>query len=255
MASNNQRDFSSEASRIRRAIIRRLVWSAIIAVGVFVLALLLFYLTPVLPNGPRHLDWALLEGFISLLSLALVLGGSIFALREYINNEIQQEKDEIQRQKDEAKVAFDVYQVIFDRLMNPEDIAARRWIIQHIPVLQPDEDQEAWVKAVRGKIQAWPEDWQGETSPGQIYVKRVLNTLDFVGFVAENYWGRWHDELVQWMSSPITKVWERIGPYVEYEAIERKEPDFYQAARMLSEYCLEWRREHRPVSKIIDGAI
>ena len=250
MASNNQRDFSSEASRIRRAIIRRLAWSAIIAAGVFVSALLLFYLTPVLPNGPHHLDWTLLEGFMSLISLALVLGGSVFALREYISNEIQQ-------QKEEKKVAFDVYQVIFDRLMNPEDTAARRWIIQNIPVWQPDEVQTAWIKAVRGKIQEWPEDWQGEMPPGQTHLKRVLNTLDFVGFVADHYWDMWRtdDELVQWMSSPITKVWERIGPYVEYEAVERQEPDFYQAARMLSQYCLDWRRVHHPVSRIIDGAI
>jgi hypothetical protein len=250
MASNNQRDFSSEAKLIRRVIIRRLAWSALIAIGVFVLALLLFYLTPVLPNGPHRLDWSLLEGFISLLSLALVLGGSVFALREYISNEIQQ-------QKDEKKVAFDVYQVIFDRLMNPEDTAARRWIILNVPVLPPGEDQAAWVKEVRAKIHEWPEDWQGETSPGQTYLKRVLNTLDFVGFVAEHYWDMWRtdDELVQWMSSPITKVWERIGPYVEYEADERNEPDFYQAARMLSQYCLQWRRAHRPVSRIVDGAV
>jgi hypothetical protein len=250
MASNNQRDFSSEAKLIRRVIIRRLAWSALIAIGVFVLALLLFYLTPVLPNGPHRLDWSLLEGFISLLSLALVLGGSVFALREYISNEIQQ-------QKDEKKVAFDVYQVIFDRLMNPEDTAARRWIILNIPVLPPGEDQAAWVKDVRARIHEWPDDWHGETSPGQTYLKRVLNTLDFVGFVAEHYWDMWRtdDELVQWMSSPITKVWERIGPYVEYEAEERDEPDFYQAARMLSQYCLQWRRAHRPVSRIVDGAV
>jgi hypothetical protein len=249
-SNNNQRDFSPEAKLIRQVIIRRLVWSALIAIGVFVSALLLFYLTPNLPNGPDHLDWSLLEGFLSLLSLALVLGGSVFALREYISNEIQQ-------QKDEKKVAFDVYQVIFDRLMNPEDTAARRWIILNVPVLPPGEDQAAWVKEVRAKIHEWPEDWQGETSPGQTYLKRVLNTLDFVGFVAEHYWDMWRtdDELVQWMSSPITKVWERIGPYVEYEAEERDEPDFYQAARMLSQYCLQWRRAHRPVSRIVDGAV
>ena len=93
--------------------------------------------------------------------------------------------------------------------------------------------------------------------PGQTHLKRVLNTLDFVGFVADHYWDMWRtdDELVQWMSSPITKVWERIGPYVEYEAVERQEPDFYQAARMLSQYCLDWRCVHHPVSRIIDGAI
>ncbi len=245
----NQRDFSPEAKQIRRVIIRRLGWSACIAVGVFVVSLLLFYLTPNLPNGPDELNWSLLEGFMSLLSLALVLGGSVFALREYISNEIQQ-------QKDEKKVAFDVYQVIFDRLMNPEDTAARRWIILNIRVLQPDEDPQTWVKEIRAKIHEWPDDWRGETSPGQTYLKRVLNTLDFVGFVAEHYWDMWRtdDELVQWMSSPITKVWERIGPYVEYEAVERNEPDFYQAARMLSKYCLQWRRGRYGVSQIINGA-
>jgi hypothetical protein len=249
MASNNQRDFSSEANRIRRVIVGRLFWSALIAIGVFALALALFYVTPVLPNGPHHLDWSLLEGFISLISLALVLGGSVFALREYISNEIQQ-------QKEEKKVAFDVYQVIFERLMNPEETAARRWIIQNISVLRDDEDEQAWVMQIRAKIHEWPDDWRGETAPGQTYLKRVLNTLDFVGFVAEHYWDMWRtdDELVQWMSSPITKVWERIGPYVEYEAEERNEPDYYQAGRMLSKYCLEWRRKNRPVSRIIDGA-
>jgi hypothetical protein len=249
MAANNQRDSNAEAKRIRQAIWGRLILAVLFGLAGVVVVLAMFYLTPILPNGPRHLDWSLLEGFVSLLSLLLVFGGAVFALREYIRNEIQQ-------QKDEKKVAFDVYLVIFDRLMNPEETAARRWIILNIPVRGPDEDEQAWVMQVREIIHDTPADWQGETPPGQTYLKRVLNTLDFVGFVAEHYWDMWQadDELVQWMSSPITKVWERIGPYVEYEAEERNEPDYYQAARMLSQSCLRWRRAHRPPSRIIDGA-
>ena len=98
-----------------------------------------------------------------------------------------------------------------------------------------------------------PEGWQKERPPGREHLKQILNTLDFIGFVASHYWTI-ENELVEWMNPLVAKVWERIGPYVEDEAKRRNEPDFYQAARELGDQCLEWRRAKGLTSIVIDDA-
>lgn len=215
---------------------------------IFLGGILLFpYIATNVPDGPQQVDWSLLEGFMGLLTVALIAGGSFFALFEYINSERQQKREG-------AETSFNIYSQIFNRLMNDEDTAARRWIILNIPVLQPEQDHQEWLDEVKVLLNQHPEGWTGDSPPGQAYLKRILNTLDFVGFVAENYWDM-DNELVEWMSGPITKVWERIGPYIEDQAVQRKEPDYYRAARALSQYCMEWRkREGLPQSVIVRGS-
>ena len=41
------------------------------------------------------------------------------------------------------------------------------------------------------------------------------------------------------ISAPVAKTWERIYSYVDYEAQERAEPDFYAAARWLRSALFE----------------
>jgi hypothetical protein len=194
----------------------------------------------------------LLEGIMSLVSVAFILGGSVFALREYITSEIQQRREELDREEEEKKVAFNVYREIFDRLMSPEDVEARRWIINNIPKQEDGEDEQEWVAQVKLIIHQRPQNWEG-APPGQEHLKRVLNTFDFVGFAAGHYWPI-NDELLAWMSAPIAKAWERIGAYVENESKERHEPDYYRAARELGQRCVAWWNEHYPDSTIIPNA-
>jgi hypothetical protein len=248
-SSNSQ----SDGAQVLKAIRQRLFWSGGIALVVLIVCLFLFYLlTPELPDGPDNVDWSLLEGFMSLVSVALILGGSVFALREYISSEIQQRREELDREEEAKKVAFSVYKEIFDRLMRSEDVEARRWIINNVPERKDGEDEQKWVAQVKVIIHQRPQSWEG-VPPGQEYLKQVLNTFDFVGFAALHYWPI-NEELLAWMSAPIAKVWERIGGYVENEAQKRREPDYYRAARDLGQRCVVWWHEHYPDATIIDDA-
>jgi hypothetical protein len=45
--------------------------------------------------------------------------------------------------------------------------------------------------------------------------------------------------MIGWMSPIVVKVWDKIGPVVEYECLQRpEEPDFYESAIKLAEYEL-----------------
>lgn len=247
MASNyNHHLFKFRPGQVRWKIILWVIVSMTIALLIIFVGILLFPQTTHLKDAPDRVDWSLLEGIMSLVSTALLVGGSIFALREYISNEIQQEAER-------KKVAFDVYKEIFDRLMSPEDIEARRWIISNIPEQKGDEDTQAWVERVKVIIFQRPQNWEG-VPPGHEHLKRVLNTFDFMGFSADYYWPI-NDELLAWMSAPVAKVWARVGAYVELEAQRRGEPDYYRAARKLGQQCEIWWKTHYPNATTVDGAI
>jgi hypothetical protein len=48
--------------------------------------------------------------------------------------------------------------------------------------------------------------------------------------------------MIGWMSPIVVKVWDKIGPVVEYECLQRpEEPDFYESAIKLAERCQSWR--------------
>lgn len=198
-------------------------------------------------NSARSIDWNGLGGMASLATLAFVVGGLTFALIDYVQNAVQ-------RKRDDAETSFNIYCKVYDRLMNPRDLEARRWIISNLPTLDDmGKDEKKWLECVREKIYNVPPGWQGNRTPGQEYLKDVLNTFDFIGFVAKHYWNM-ENELVMWMSPSIAKVWERIQGYVENEAVLRNEEDYYQSAREFGKHCLQWRQEHFPKSNIIRQA-
>ncbi|MGF1505581.1 MAG: hypothetical protein ACFB51_10730 [Anaerolineae bacterium] len=178
--------------------------------------------------------WDLLEGFVSVLTASLVIGGGLFALAEYIEAEDA-------RRKADAQNSFAQFERIFEQLMRPDDIAARRWILQHIREHDPEvETQAEWIAATRAVI--FPPD--GSPSEGRRHIKQMLNTFDYLGFVAFNYWQSAElERLTEWMSPSIAKVWRRIGPYIEWEAERRREPDFYLSAREWGQHCIAWRRK------------
>jgi len=192
-------------------------------------------------------DWSLLEGIASLVAVSLVLGGSAFAFTEYVQTTIQQKRES-------AEASFNIYKEVYEKLMNPAATTARRWIILHLPVREEQEDDQSWLHRTTVALNERPDDWEGERSPGLDYLKEVLNTFDFIGFVANHYWNMDH-ALVSWMSPAVAKVWERIYLYVEDEADRRKEPDFYESAREFGQYCVEWRKKQNfPQANVIQDA-
>ena len=240
-------------TRIRWEIVALGIISIIVSFAIFLLGIVLFPLTSALPGtvgvgeNTRQIDWGMLDGIASLATMSLFIGGITFAFLEYVQTAIQ-------RKRENAEASFNIYTELYDRLMKPESLAARRWVILNLPTIEEaGNDKQAWLKRVTLQINQKPDGWSGERSPGKEYIKEVLNTFDFLGFVAKHYWNM-ENELVQWMSPSIAKVWERIEYYVEEEARLRQEPDYYESAREFGKYCVEWRKKHYPQSKIIKNA-
>lgn len=195
----------------------------------------------------RQINWSVLDGIASLATLSLVLGGLVFAFIDYVQNAVQ-------RKREDAEASFNIYKQVYDQLMNPEAMAARRWVILNLPTLEDaGNDKKVWLERVKAQVNQLPAGQESETPPGKVYIKEILNTFDFIGFVAKHYWNM-ENELVVWMSPPVAKVWERIEYYVEQEALQRHEPDYYEAARELGRFCVAWRRDHYPKSVIIKNA-
>ena len=211
-----------------------------------------FPLTSLLPKSfgsgenIRIIEWGGLDGMASLATVSFIVGGLAFALIDYVRNAVQ-------RKREDAEASFNIYKEVYDRLMDPKAVEARRWIILNLPTFEEaGKDRNKWLECINVEISKVPPGWQGERTPGQEYLKNVLNTLDFIGFVAKYYWNM-ENELVRWMSPPIAKVWERIEVYVEDEATRRKEKDYYESAREFAEHCVEWRKKKDLHSEIIEN--
>ena len=182
-----------------------------------------------------EVDWSLLEGYVSVISLALVTGSIAFAFAEYTDKETAKERER-------AKLSYEIYQAIYDRLTDPEQEAARRWILVNIPIKEDDEDIAAWYQKVQAKIMARPDGSLHELPEGQKAVKLTLNCFDYIGFIAIHYWDV-DDDSLDWISPPIAKVWKRIGPYVAHIRTLRKAKDYYLSAESMGKRCLQWRQD------------
>jgi hypothetical protein len=241
-----------DPEKIRRETIGRLIPSGLLSLAVVVLifigTLYLFPQTTSLPEnlGTKSIPWSYLEGFASLLTMSLVIGSLVFAFSEYVQTTIQQRRES-------AEASFNIYKEVYYQLMNPAATAARRWIILNLPTREDQEDDQSWLKRTTAALNKRPRGWKGERPPGKDYLKEVLNILDFLGFVAKQYWNM-EDELVKWMSPSIAKVWERIYLYVIDEAERRNEPDFYESACEFGQHCVAWRDMHYPKSMVIRDA-
>ena len=227
--------------------------AAATAFAVFTYGLELFPRTTMLPleypvgQNVKTINWDFLGSITSLATLALIMGGLVFASIDYVQNAVQ-------RKREESQSSFSMYKEMYDRLMNEDSLAARRWVIVNLPTLEEmNNDQQAWLAHIKAQINHIPDGTTGERAPGKEHIKRILNDFDFIGFVNKNYW-QMEGELVEWMSSPVAKVWERIKPYVEEEAILRNEPDYYESACQFGDYCVKWRRDNRPTSIKVSDA-
>ncbi len=162
-------------------------------------------------------DWSRLEGLTSVAALALALGTGFVLVIELAETTDSRN--------------LDIYRDIYEKLMAEPEIAARRYIYQQLP---DPGDPQTLIDAVQRDPEA------------QRCVKRVLNMIDYFGFLVDQEWVT-ADEVIGWVSPIVVKVWVKIGPLVEYECAQRpEEPDYYEAARKLAERCRRWRDAHYP---------
>ena len=226
--------------------------SFLLSIVVFLLSVRFFpfasKLTGTISTGTNATpDWGMLGSITSLITMSIFFGGVVFAFLEYVQTAVQ-------RKRENAEASFNIYKELYDRLMNTDALEARRWIILNLPTLEDaGNDRNLWLERAKKVLDEIPAEWQGERSPGRESLKQVLNTFDFIGFVAKHYWNM-ENELVIWMSPSVAKVWERIEPIVEDEATERNEPDYYISARDFGKYCVEWRQKKYPKSRVITNA-
>jgi hypothetical protein len=233
---------------LRTSVISLIIVSATLLFSIFLFPRATF-LQPTAETGEplNRVDWSLLEGLASLVTVSLVLGGLAFAFTEYVQTTIQQKRES-------AEASFNIYKEVYEKLMNPAATNARRWIILNLPVREKEEADQSWLQRTTAILNESPDDREGDRPPGLDYLKEVLNTFDFIGFVSKNYWNM-DLALVSWMSPVVTKVWDRIYLYVEDEVKQRNEPDFYESAREFCQDCVEWRRnQNLPQANIFPGA-
>jgi hypothetical protein len=167
--------------------------------------------------GVRFDLWGMLEAVSTAAAVAQFLGGGVVAL--------------VQMTESVDNRNLGIYNHIFEKMMSDENIEARRWIYQALP---PN-----------------PEEGLSSLDPvGASHVKHVLNSFDHLGFLMQQDWVT-AEPVIHWVSPMVVKVWEKLGPYVEYEAQRRREPDYYEAARQLAARCQDWRRIHVPGSQIV----
>ena len=171
-----------------------------------------------------HADlWSVTSALSTAIAAAAVLAGGFVAYREL--TELANSRH------------LEVADRLFNELNSKENIAARRWIFQNLPV-----DPETGLKDL--------------TQEGRDAVKQVLNSLDRVAFLTQAKWIP--DEMIMpWMNPMIVKSWEKLKSYVDYESKRRNEPDYYQNVRLLAESCLAWRKKNLPETEItwVDHAL
>jgi len=180
-------------------------------------------------------DWNLLGGFVSVLTLSFLIGGLVTSVIDRVNADVVESREK-------AKLSYDIYQAINGKLTDPEQEAARRWILTHITVKRDDEDLQSWYAQTQEKIMTYHGNQENGIPEGQQAVKMTLNLLDYIGFIAKNYWDI-EDDSLAWLGLPVAKIWKRIEPYVQEIRRQRNATDYYIFAEFIGRLCIEWRQK------------
>lgn len=180
-------------------------------------------------------DWDLLGGFVSVLTLSFLVGGLVTSVIDRVNADVIEAREK-------AKLSFDIYQAINAKLTDPEQEAARRWILMNITIKREEESLPAWYEMTQSKIMSVDGKTQDGLPEGQRAVKMTLNLLDYIGFIARNYW-EIEDDSLDWLGLPIAKIWRRLGPYVLEVRRQRNADDYYAFAEYIGKLCIEWRQK------------
>ena len=180
-------------------------------------------------------DWGLLDGFVSAISLSILVGGITYPIVDRIRADVAETRER-------TKLSYDIYQAIFERLTDPAQEAARRWILENITVFDQNEDINSWYEKTHARVMSIDGHEEDFLPEGQRAVKMTLNCLDYIGFIAKHYWDIEEDSL-DWLSPPISKIWRRIRPYVLRVRSIRKAADYYVFAEYIGELCIAWRQK------------
>jgi hypothetical protein len=161
-------------------------------------------------RGATSSYWVMTEALATAVTAATVIGAGFLAYREL---------DEASSSRHLA-----VADRLFEELNAAENVAARRWIFQHLP-----SDPASGLAMMNNE--------ERDT------LKRVLNSLDRVAFLTQRGWIP-DDMIMPWMSPMVVKVWGKLAPFIAYESERRHEPDYYGQVHALAERCLAWRKIH-----------
>jgi len=176
--------------------------------------------------GIRFDFWPMLEALSTAAAVAQFLGGGIVALWQ------------LRDSADSRNMS--IFNDVFSKLMSDREIEARRWIYTQLP-----DDPGAGLASLS------PE--------GQEHIKHVLNSFDHLGFLLERDWitAEGEGSIVKWVSPMVVKTWAKLGPYIEFEAKRRNEPDYYENVRFIAKRCIEWRTRNMPGAEVtwVDGAL
>ncbi len=165
------------------------------------------------PTNPTVDMWAILEALATAAAFSVAVGGGLMVLAQ------------LTEAVDSRNLT--IFNDVFERLASDRNIDARRWIYQNLP----DNPGQGLASL---------------SEEGRQHVKYVLNSFDHLGFLIEQDWvsGEAEDAIVGWVSPFVTKTWEKLGPYVDYEVSQRpEEPDYYEAVRYLAEKCIAYRKK------------
>ena len=179
-------------------------------------------------------DWDLLGGFVSVLTLSFLIGSIVTTVIDRINADVVESREKV-------KLSYEIYRSIFEKLTDPDQEAARRWILENISIKKENEDIETWYGQTHAKIMAGGNGTEEALPDGQKFVKMTLNCLDYIGFIAKHYWDI-EDDSLDWLSPPVAKVWRRLGPYVLQVRMLRNSADYYAFAKYIGDLCIEWRQ-------------
>jgi hypothetical protein len=180
-------------------------------------------------------DWDLLSGFVSVLTLSFLIGGLVTSVIDRFNADIIESRER-------AKLSYEIYQAINEKLTDPEQEAARRWILTNISIKKDSEDLHEWYEQTQERIMSVNNNIEAGLPEGQQAVKMTLNLLDYIGFIAKNYWDI-EDDSLDWLGLPIAKIWRRLEPYILEIRHLRNASDYYVFAEYIGRLCIDWRKK------------
>jgi hypothetical protein len=157
--------------------------------------------------------WAMMEALSATAAFSVAVGGGLMVLAQ------------LTEAVDSRNLT--IFNDVFERLMADRNIEARRWIYANLP-----DDPEQGLASL--------------SDEGREYVKLVLNSFDHLGFLMQQDWvsAEAEDAIIRWVSPFVARIWQKLGPYVDYELARRpEEPDYYEAARLLAEQCVAYRKK------------
>lgn len=153
--------------------------------------------------------WLALTAVSTLCSLGTLVATAVVLYHKLKDMSSSQERYR-------ASQALEVYADIFRLMMSDEQIEARRWIYRNLPKFKGS--------------------FLDLTDDDRRNIKLVLNSLDYVGFLIKNDLHS-SETIVDWCRPMVTKVWSKVGVYVEMESERRNDADYYSSARFLAFRC------------------